>query len=380
MPRGRERDCPDLGHCRRQTCIAGGNRSRYRGRSPGIRALLPPAIRHESRGIPKARQSRPVAGACGLFAGATAGAIAGATAGDALGEGTVSGVPRRCFIAAPAETNVSTLISALKERGWEGFALADFAPLGASLTEALRQSISSADVVIALLGAESRSADTLYEIGVATGMGKPVMIVAPKEAEVPSDLASFLQVRAEPNNAEAIAFALDNLDRYTRKTDTTVGTQRGSGQPLGPYAQSLLEEAQSGELSEAERQSLLMRAIDASGAVAAMSPPGRNLGFDIGVWFDALDAIAANPLLVVLRPRLNDQSVRQCMLALHQAPGARAGLIVFEEASGGGPVDGLNWPVLAISLEDLLSQMRERSFAEVVRSLRNRSVHGGNLP
>ena len=124
--------------------------------------------------------------------------------------------------------------------------------------------------------------------------------------------------------------------------------------------------------SESEQVGLLTRAIEASGALASVS----DRGFDIGVWSDDLDAIGANPLLVILRREVDEPGVRQCLLALHETPGARAGLIVSVAALPTGHVEGLNWPILAISLAELLMSLGDRSFAQIVRDLRNRSVHG----
>jgi len=63
---------------------------------------------------------------------------------------------------------------------------------------------------------------------------------------------------------------------------------------------------------------------------------------------------------------------------LEATPGAWIALIVFDgaTASAEAALRQAFLPVLAISLTDLLEQMRESSFAEVVRRLRNQAVHG----
>ncbi len=284
-------------------------------------------------------------------------------------------MPRRCFIAAPGKANLNPVTAVLEARGWETFALADVARLGASLGEAVADAIRSADVVVAILDDSEEAEGTIFEVGLAAGMGKPVLILASSEARVPVDLRGFLQVRASPDNAEAIALALDNFERYEAGSTGERAPRHSVGRPLGPYADHLLEETREGELELSEVEELLVRAVEASGAVAS-GGVGPRRSFDIGVWSDDLDAIAGNPLLVEVRPRIDSAGVRNSLLALHRVSGARAALIVALEEPTEIETARLRWPVLGISLRKLLEEMRDSSFAEVVRELRNRSVHG----
>jgi hypothetical protein len=100
------------------------------------------------------------------------------------------------------------------------------------------------------------------------------------------------------------------------------------------------------------------------------------------VWSDDLDAIAANPLLIELKRFLGVGAVQQTLAALSVTPSARVALIVYLDPARADPeaLKTARFPVLAISLVDLLERMRAASFAEVVRHLRNRSVHGSHTP
>lgn len=262
------------------------------------------------------------------------------------------------------------LTAVLKSRGWEPFALGDIAPLGASLGEAVRSAVESADLVVAYIDDESPSSNMAFEAGLAAGLGKPVMVIAP--GEVPSDLHSLFQVRASVDNSEAIGLALDALERrIERPLDAVPG--HTTGKPLGPYADQLLEYVRTTPLDEVDLGRLVSQAIERTGAFTSLAGP-TDRGFDIGVWAEDLDAIAGNPLLIALKRHFSSATVRQSLVALHSFPGARAALIVFLE----GPEETsrwLRWPVVGISLDRLLHELRDRSFAEVVRELRNRSVH-----
>jgi hypothetical protein len=284
---------------------------------------------------------------------------------------------RRCFISAPGEAMVAPLVEVLQQRGWEPFVLSDVVQLGSSLTEAVEGAIRSADVVIGLFTDQPVAANTAFELGMAWAMGKPVLIVVRPGSDLPVDLQSFLYVQAELDNVEAVALALDNIGRYRLPTRPERSKLSTAAKALGPYADRLLAEAESLEQApESAFQELVVRAIEASGAVAVAHAGKRDRGFDIGVWSDDLDAIGANPLLIELKRRVGKHTVRQSLLALHQVPSARAALVISLDDTP--PPDGetLRWPVLWISLADLLDRLRTASFAEVVRVLRNQSVHG----
>ncbi len=269
------------------------------------------------------------------------------------------------------------LVQALRDRGWEPFLLSDVAKLGSSLTESVQDAIRGADVVIGLFAHDARAlANTAFELGFAVALGKPVLLVVSPGAQVPSDLQSFLYVQAEPDNIEAVALALDNLDRYSAPVRAE-RSRLSSAAPLGAYADQLLQEARTlADAPDTAFEELVARAIEASGVVAVPTSRGRDGGFDIGVWSDDLDAIGGNPLLIQLKRHVSDNSVRQSLSALHQTPGARVALVVSLDETAAVKAALLRWPVLWISLADLLRRMRDESFPEVIRDLRNRSVHG----
>jgi hypothetical protein len=61
---------------------------------------------------------------------------------------------------------------------------------------------------------------------------------------------------------------------------------------------------------------------------------------------------------------------------LRVSPRARVALLVSLEPAATSLLKDIPYPVLAISLRELLESMRTASFAEVVRDLRNHAVHG----
>ena len=285
----------------------------------------------------------------------------------------------RWFVSAPAGLDLGPLLAGLQRRGVKPYVLSDVAPLGAGILQSVQQAIAAADHVLVVLTGEAASLNSVFEAGMAVGLGKSVVIVVDPEVAVPADLAGFLTVRARPDDLDAINFA---LDRAEGRITTSTRLAPAMGYALGPRADQMLNRA-AGILAltepaaiEQAAMDLLVLALEDSGAVAVQSA-GRDR-FDLGVWFDDLDAIAANPLLIELKRSFRVGAVQQALAALHAAPTARVALIVYLDPTSAtrAALQTARFPVLVISLPDLLGRMRTASFAEVVRDLRNRSVHG----
>ena len=276
------------------------------------------------------------------------------------------------------------LLSGLERRGGAPYVLSDVAPLGADILQSVQRAIEMADRVIVVLVGDAASLNSVFEAGMAAALGKPLVIVADPRVRIPTDLAGFLTVRARPDDLDAINFA---LDRAEGRIATSTRVVPATGHPLGSRADELLERASriltltDPAAIEQEAVDVLVQALEHSGAVVVDRGAGDR-GFDLGVWSDDLDAIAANPLLILLKRSLPVRSVHQALAALNSTPNARVALIVYLDPAGAEPeaLRNARFPVLAISLVNLLERMRAASFAEVVRQLRNRSVHGSHRP
>ena len=255
----------------------------------------------------------------------------------------------------------------------------DVALFGADALQSLREAILTADGALIVLTGASQSLNSIFEAGIAAALGKRVVLVVPPGMAVPSGLASFLIVRASPHEVDAIGYALDQAEG--RNTSSSRQSP-AAGKALGARADELLERARllvgTGSKSAGHAAvDLLVEAIEGSGAIAVREPAGDRL-FDVGVWSDDLDVIAANPLLIDVRSSLRADAVRAVLGELHVNPQAHVGLIVYLDTgkTSRAALDIARFPVLAIPLLDLLGMMRAESFAEVIRRLRNQSVHG----
>jgi hypothetical protein len=287
----------------------------------------------------------------------------------------------RLYVSAPADLDLRPLLDGLKRRGTEPYVLSDVAPLGTDITHSLRVAISRADRVLVVLG-DASALNPVFEAGVAVTLGKPLLIIAAPGAPVPTDLAGQFIARARPDDLDAINFALDQVQ--SRPPREARRTSRPTGRPLGQdVVDQLLDRLGASAPTEESSIAILVEAIEASGGVAVTNTD-RDVGFDLGVWSDDLEAIGGNPLLVEIKRVLHPGAVEQVLHSLAAHPSARLGLVVYlEPPTGDAPsraeLNQARFPVLIISLQQLLRRMASASFAEVIRDVRNRIVHGGRL-
>ncbi|MFE7582179.1 hypothetical protein ACFU5Y_11525 [Streptomyces gardneri] len=286
----------------------------------------------------------------------------------------------RWFVSAPADTNLRPLLRELKRRGVDPYVLSDVAPLGASIAQSLQQAIVQAETVLVVLGNPALSQSTLFEAGVAVGMGKRVVVIADPDQDTPPDLDGLLTVRARPDDVEAVSYALAQAEgRVIRVPAATSAAEHALGNTQVDELLALLRK-RPGRLEQTVVD-VLKSALESSGTVAVENPdPKTGTRLDLGVWSDDLGAIALNPLLIEVKRKLSRPAVEQT-LQLLQRSRMNAALLVYLDPPTGKEfhevLEARSFPVLTISLESLLDHMRTLSFAEVVRDLRNRAVHGG---
>jgi hypothetical protein len=283
------------------------------------------------------------------------------------------------YVSAPSDLDLRPLLDGLKRRGAEPYVLSDVAPLGAEIMQSLQLAIQRADQVLVVLG-ETPAPNPMFEAGLALGLGKSLLIIAAPGSTVPADLTGQVIVRARPDDLDAINFALDQIQQ--RAPREARRTPRPGGRPLGAeVVNRLMARLSTSDHTEVSSIAVLVEAIEASGGIAVVNTE-RDPGFDLGVWSDDLEAIGGNPLLVEVKRSLMPGAIDQVLHGLADHPGTRLGLVVYlEQPEGDRPpsraeLDQARFPVLTISLQQLLRRMASASFAEVVRDMRNRSAHG----
>ena len=288
-----------------------------------------------------------------------------------------------CFITAPAGSNLEVLTGALHRRNIH-IIVPQQLSAGAEIASEISNVLRVVDLVIGVLTSERRSEWILFELGQAWALGKRILLFAPPNfAHLPSTLRRFLTVRANVSNREAVEFALDQLLAAPEPTRRS-GAQLKEKQPLGAsadgYLQGSLPMIASATPSElgAQLEALVADALREAGVDVLTESPRRDQGADLAIWSDALQPFVGNPLLVEIKTRLRGQrdvsNAAQQLGKYVAAGGGLWGLLLY----GAGPGDLPSLPpnILALQIETLFRRLRDESFDDIVRDLRNRRVHG----
>lgn len=283
------------------------------------------------------------------------------------------------FVSAAPGTNLNRMMDNLRLNGVEVYTALDQISPGEDITEGLVSAIQEADGVIVVLGRQS-AAVPAFEAGIAAALGKQVVVLAGKGVKVPTSLGQFMLVKGGPNDFEAINYALDHMKGRKFRPSKAMSDKNRTG-TLGARADEMILRLTKSTISPVDFEKIMADAIKSTGVIAAEGED-EDEGFDLGIWSDELESIGANPLVVSFKMS-SQPIVKDLHRQLASYSNARAALLIYWSPSNvsskparaprGTP--GV-YPVMAIEAIDLLSQLRDSTFAEVIHRLRNRSVHG----
>ena len=114
-----------------------------------------------------------------------------------------------CFVTAPSGVSIAAIVHVLHQRQIRPITIADLGPVGGSLLELTNDAILKADLVIAVIGRRESNGDIFVELGYASALRKPILIITPPDSEsLPLSLAGLPQVATAPQDAEAIGSSL----------------------------------------------------------------------------------------------------------------------------------------------------------------------------
>ncbi|KJC64653.1 toll/interleukin-1 receptor domain-containing protein [Agreia bicolorata] len=274
----------------------------------------------------------------------------------------------KIFISSGSRLDTRSLVEDLQRLGHEPFVLSEVVELGTQFAAAIRGAIESADAVIVLLGKLQRES-SLFEAGIATALGIPMVVIVLDDSIVPSSLSDRPIIRSFDSN-----LVRDALHAATYKIN-----QRDFGSmevSLGSTVDQLATVVRFG--SEAESLSAIAEAIERSGAIVVSRKEPR--GFDLAIWSDDLSSFGANPLFVEFVRSVTPQTLERVATLLGESPTSNLAIVIYREESSSRllaeDAAGRGYPVIFVSALELLERMRAKSFALVVRDLRNESFHG----
>jgi hypothetical protein len=280
-------------------------------------------------------------------------------------------------VAAESGADFMSIAEALRADGWVPVLLTDLPVRAAPLGEVIRTAMTSVTLVIGILSGAVSDSNVLFELGMASAMNKPIIVVVAPDVAIPSDLHAFPLVRLAPDARDSLALALRHVwVRHARSADN----EESGISALGPRTDDLLETV-SQATSESDLSLILAEALELSGATVVREGHAGSGRFDLGVWSVELAALVGNPFLIEVRRRLlspgDAKLAGQQVSKYLSAVGGSWAMVVYGEGPPSGAYDRdlSASQVLVLRADELITRMREDSFPEVVRRLRNRRAH-----
>jgi hypothetical protein len=278
----------------------------------------------------------------------------------------------RVFIshAGPQRDDARRLASLLRELGYE--VQAD--PVsGGLVTQNLTEMLASADIVMALLGPGTLAPEIAYKLGLAKGLGKPALIVAPTGSILSLDVPDIQVVRSEVTNRYALRLALERALSTAPQEREGSELQRKS-RALGAAADGLLKRAKTVS-TEAQAVEILADALEQGGvtasaeaAIQGVDGPSRYRP-DVAAWVEETRESHGNPVIFEVTSRATRPAIDQVRIYLDLAQ-ARTGVVVrLDDSTPAVLWLGEMSRVVGVSLAWLIEQMRTQSIATILQQL-----------
>lgn len=292
----------------------------------------------------------------------------------------------RCFIIAPVDVDTSVLRSALEQRNIKWVDAASAEP-GSSILDTIESAIRHANFVCVVIPQGIGATNVCFELGLATGLRKPVLLFVEPGVEIPVDLASFAYVRAAHTDQGAIAFNLDAfLEHSLQRPKARQRVSRPRPKEINiDWARDkvvTLEQMPPSMAAEALEE-LVVSLFEQMGAVVIRQPSKAKLGVDMALWLDEVQSSLGNPLLVEVKlGRLTESRVIEVEEQLRNyisKTHARAGLLVYLDREGQRFMRVRpSWPlVFRFDVRDLIELSSRGELVKTLLAERNRAAHPG---
>jgi hypothetical protein len=293
--------------------------------------------------------------------------------------------PKTVYLSAPLGIDTRPIRRALEDKGLDSFSPDQLDLPGQRLPDILREGISRADLILAVVDPTPASNNVYFEVGYARGLGKPTFVLltddAPTSLWVSSGIPYF---KFNPDHPTGLDFAVTQILAIPHHGTQSPSAPAKQTRPLGDRVDELLAHLrEKGEnISDSDLKEIIGRAIRES-AVTSVSGPGRDAqSVDFSVWSDDFSPWVGNPVAIevkrIVGTGMDVSAAMGQMLHAMTRSGIPFGLLIYVKSR----IDvssAITVPnIAAISAEDFLEGLRTTPFGELVRHLRNKRVHGGS--
>ena len=302
----------------------------------------------------------------------------------------------KCYISASAVTNVQNIRIILEENNIQAYDDYDFLPTAKTLQETTREKIKEADFIIGVISSNNPQ-NVYYELGVASGLNKPIFIILDKEIDLnslPLDLENQIYVRASLSDTNFLRLSLAGFtSNYTsnKKLKTIINKNQSIPVLTWEEASAYLERLiyirnhdstfSTGSEIETMIEEIFQKAHLAFGRNRNINS-AKTHSPDFALWIDDLNPIIGNPIFVEVKAGvLSDDIYINAYEQLKHSMitgNARAGILLyfnkneftFKNNSSVSPL------IMSFNIEDFIKELTEKSLDRLVLESRNKIVHG----
>jgi nucleoside 2-deoxyribosyltransferase len=284
------------------------------------------------------------------------------------------------FISAPFTIDTSPLVHAVEKRGLEAIRINELGA-GMRISDLLRQSMGRADYVIAVIG-NTPNANVWYELGMASGLGKPVLLLASHDGAIPVAATGLTYLKADADNQKAIEFGLDQLLAAPKASAAVQSAPDRETHAIGAAADRLLAMLENSRETSNVRESqiidIISMAIKESGVSTLSkesSGDARRIA-DIAVWSSDFEPWIGNPLIIEVKTTLHgrnafEKAIKQVSQMVDETR-SRCGLLLYVAAKPivlyGASYDPR---VVVMSVEDFIGGLRDAGLGDLLLRTRN---------
>lgn len=275
-----------------------------------------------------------------------------------------------CFIAAEQGSEKSQLRRHLEERSVTCFSL-DWISTSKMIGANVQSLIKRSDFVAGILSA-TPSPNLAFELGLAQGLGKPLLLFAHEPSTIPSDLASinFLPVsilESQQWSGYVDAFLKTVLPSKSGFRRATVRPQVESTRRWREIRTDYDQLLQSrGRSFEADFEKLVERAFKWAGFSLSRSP-SPDFGADFALTTPKLAGVFSLPILVEVknnsRASLAQEAINRLSMLIQNGHGG-AGLVVTTQPNKATPYLKGAEPIVVAPFAELFDWLRRGTFEQ----------------
>jgi hypothetical protein len=291
--------------------------------------------------------------------------------------------PKAAYISAPPCVDTSAVRKALESKGVQCFSPDQLDLPGQNLSQILREAMERADLIVAVVDPTVASNFVFYEVGFAQALSKPTIVLLMGDVPPSTWLSSGIPYfRFDPDRPSGLDFGITQILKIPHHGARSALSPSKRTHPLGLRADELLAQlrAAGDKILELELEAIIEQAIRESGVTTLSKGEEHNKYVNLAIWSNDLTPWVGNPLPIEIRVTLS--STAEVNAAVGQLVQSMAGgsilwgLLLYVRSEVDIAKAATIPNILHMSAEHFLEALRDTSFGDLIRRLRNERVHG----